>query len=131
MRYELAVHDDDYLECRALMAQEGFKPQNLEYPTVMAIADDGTLVGFVSTHIEDDSVIAGPLVMDRERSRPFTAMKLMSRYEDTMRQIGIQRFIFYIDTEESGLTRGIKKYFPELVPYAIDGTKEFFVRVLD
>lgn len=132
MKFKVADSADDYMDCQALLQHEGsFPMQKLEYPTIMAFNDKDDLVGFLSTELQDDLIIAGPLVLKQDRTRPFTALSLITIYEAALKSMGISRFIFYVDTAlTKGYARGIEKYFPDMTPYAEQGTKKFYVRVI-
>jgi hypothetical protein len=127
--YRIAEGADDLRAIHDLMRQENFIDQDVTFPTVMAM-ENGKLVGFMATSPSDEMVIAGPLLLDTSKSRPFTALRLMGLYDTVMRNLNIKSYIFNIDVEDSGLTRGIRKYFKELKPYASDGKHEFYVRHL-
>jgi len=132
MKFRIITEPEEYDECHALLMAEKWPPVELGHPTVTARDEQDELIGFVSTDLQDDLVVAGPLVLRQEKLHAFTALSLLLAYEEMIGTLGVKRYIFYVDpTKTPGLVRGIKKYFPDLKPYATQGTKEFYVRALD
>lgn len=131
MKYRVALTLEDFDACRVLMLAEHWPPQELGHPTVMVHHND-ELLGFLSTEIQDGLIIAGPLVVRQDRPRAVVVLDLMHAYEEILQSLGIHRYIFWADSVKTpGFVRGLKKYLPNMKPYAVQGTKEFYVRVLD
>lgn len=126
-RYKVVDRQTEYDACRKLMTQEGYPDQELVFPTIIAF-QGRKLIGFLATSPNADIVFAGPLVMDTRKIRMWTAMRLVSLYEESLRHLGIVSYVFWVDPDKSGLARGMKEYFPELKPYAIEDGKHFYVR---
>lgn len=126
MKYRLAEGAADYTLCAELIAEEGFPEGPIDFPTVMALDDDGELVGLLATTPHTEMVLAGPLVLRHDRRRPMTAIKLINLYELTMRGLGIESVIFHA-VKDGFLTQGIDRYFPNIRPYAEDGEDQFFI----
>lgn len=127
--YHVAESDMDYMACRALMADVGIGGE-LAFPTIMAIHDD-ELVGFLATRPADDMVLAGPLVMAKGPRRPFTAINLIEHYRVAMRNMGISRIIFGVDSDDSFVKKGLARWFPEMTPYSDDDGEMFYVWPID
>ena len=126
--YRLASKPDDYRKAQALMKAEGVPKQELGFPTILAI-EDKRAVGMISTNIQNDMVIAGPLVVRSDRRRVMTAIRMVEMYEMALRGMGLATFIFHVD-EGTFLDRVIKRYGDKYQPYAVEGTRKFFVRRL-
>lgn len=126
MRYRLAEGATDYTLCKELIAAEGFPEQDLTFPTVMALDDDGEVIGLLATTPDPNMVLAGPLVLRHDKRRPFTALQIIQLYEMTMRGLGIESVIFHA-VKDSFLTNGISRYFPNIRPYAEDGEDQFYI----
>lgn len=126
MKYRLAADASDYTLCAELMADEGFGETKIDFPTVMALDDDGELIGMLATMPRDDMVVAGPLVLRSGVRRPMLAVRLINLYEVTMRGLGISSVLFFTD-HDSFLHKGVNRYFPQLKPYAEDEHGLFFV----
>ena len=126
-RYRLANDATDYTLCRELLAAEGFtEVADIAFPTVMAVDDDGEVIGAMATTPHDDMVLAGPLVLRHDKRRPFTAKQLIQLYETTMRGLGIKSFIFQT-IGDNMIWQAVNRYFPDLKPYAIEGENRFYV----
>lgn len=123
--YRVASSDGDYNACRRLMMASGIVDNDLGFPTLMAIDEKG-LVGFVATTPRTDMVLAGPLVMRQDKSRPLTALRLVQMYELSLKKMGITSFIFYADEKDSVFARAMARYFPEVKPYAKSGSTLFY-----
>ena len=129
-KYKVVDTEQEYHACKKLLIKEKFPDQEFVFPTIIAY-QGRKLIGFLATSPDPDIILGGPLVMDTRKHRAWTAMKLISLYEEALFNIGVKRYIFWIDPSRSGLTRGLKKYFTELKPYATEGDKEFYVRNLE
>lgn len=119
------IANDSLMEqAEDLMETEGFENAPFDYPTVVAVEGD-EVVGFIGTHIRDDLILAGPLVLKTDRRRPFTAIRLGEVYEAVLRSIGITNYVLWFE-EDSNLDR----YFRSigLTPYAISDGKSFYFR---
>lgn len=122
---DFRLADEETLEqAERLMESEGLEDASVGYPVVIAV-DEDEVVGFLGTHIKDDYIIAGPLVLKTDRRRPFTAIRLGEVYEAVLRSIGITHYILWFE-EDSNLD----KYFRSigLNPYAISDGKSFYFR---
>ena len=124
MSFHVASSTKDYESCHRLMDEEGInRTWGLTFPTIMALDKKGQLVGFLSTRIEKNMIVAGPLVLKSDQRRMFTALRLAEAYESSMRNLGIKTFVF---AGEAGglLERAIERYYPHVEPYAVqDGIK--------
>jgi len=107
------------------MRAEGIEDE-LAFPTVMAIKD-GQLTGFISTHISNDMIVAGPMVIRSGARRYWTLIRLIEHYENVMRSIGITSYIFSIDANDEKWTADIKELYG-VDPYAEQEGRKFFVR---
>ena len=116
---------DDYNRAYKLMRAEGIEDE-LAFPTVMAIKD-GQLTGFISTHISNDMIVAGPMVIRSGARRYWTLIRLIEHYENVMRSIGITSYIFSIDANDEKWTADIKELYG-VDPYAEQEGRKFFVR---
>jgi hypothetical protein len=124
--FRVASSTEDYDVCNELLRKVG-EPRilGLSFPTIMAY-DAEELIGFVGTRIEKQMIIAGPLTMNSDRQRVFTAIRLAEAYESAMRNLGITRFIFCAQT--GGLIdKAIKRYYPSMQPYAMRDGNAFYI----
>jgi hypothetical protein len=126
--YKIAVTPADFHQAHALMREEGVPEQSLGFPTVMALEDD-EIIGIIGTDIQNDMILAGPLVVKSDRKRIMSAIKMVEMYEMALRAVKISTFIFYVE-EGSFLDKMIARY-SEYQPYAVQGTKKFFIRRLN
>lgn len=129
-KFRIAETEEDYKAIHDMMDSQGLEEQDITFPVVMAIDDNG-LIGFVGTRPRSDMVLAGPLLMRGDKSRPWTFMQLIGMYEEALRNIGITSFIFGLDNSNEVFGRGIRRFMPELKPYATDGDMEFYIRRID
>lgn len=127
MKYRLALDAADYSLCRQLMIAEDCDDQPLDFPTVMALDDDGEVVGFCATTPSDEMVLAGPMVMRHDMRRPRTALNIMQLYETTMRGMGITSMIFGTDPRYKFIPTMIEKLFPHVTSYAMRDGKAYYV----
>ena len=126
--YKIAETPADFHEAHALMRGEGVPEQTLGFPTMLLVEED-QIVGMIGTDIQKGMIIAGPLVMRSDRKRIQSAIKMVEMYEMALRGIGISTFIFHVE-EGTFLDKMISRY-SEYQPYAVRGTKKFFIRRLN
>lgn len=126
MRYRLADGAADYTLCRELITDNDIPITEIDFPTVMAIDDDGEVIGVLATTKHPEMVLAGPLVLRHDKRRPFTAIKLIQLYEITMRGLGIKSVIVHA-VKNSFVSKGIDRYFENLRPYAETDDDTFFI----
>jgi hypothetical protein len=107
------------------MRSTGIVDNDLGFPTLVAIDEKG-LVGFVATTPRPDMVLAGPLVMRQDKTRPFTAKRMAEMYELALKRLGITSFIFYADEKDSVFVKVMNRYFPDVKPYAKNGSTLFY-----
>lgn len=94
--YRLAASPRDYAKAHDLIASEGLPEHRLSFPTIMAWKDN-ELTGLLSTHIDKDTIYAGPLVLKSGQRRSWTLIRLVENYERIMREMKIKQFIFSVD----------------------------------
>lgn len=130
MNFRVASNPGAYAQCHELLKEEGIAPEKLGFPTIMALEND-RLVGFLSTHIQKQMIVAGPMVIRSDRRRIMTAIRLAEAYEMSMRNLGIKTFIFH--GEAGGLLeKAIRRYYPHVAPYATrDGIVFYTWRLTD
>lgn len=128
--YHVVESEIDYEACRRLMEAEGISG-DITFPTIIALDGENEMVGFLATRPRDDMVLAGPLVMRRDKRRPMTAIRLIDMYRTAMRNMGIRSFIFGIDSDDSFIKKGLARYFPEASPYASNGEGTFYIWPVD
>lgn len=131
MKYRVAEGPDDYMECHALMRAEGLEPIEIAFPTIMAVDDSDSIVGFLGTIPDREMVMAGPLVISSEGPpRPFTARQLGAMYDRAMRNMQISSYVFGIaKNASSGLIRAIEAM--GMTSYAEDEDHTYYIRRLD
>jgi len=125
MKYRVAETDDEYAEARRLMLAEGFPDQGLVFPTILAVEDD-EIIGFIATAPRTDMVLSGPMVMRQDKRRVFTAVRLVTLYESVMKKLGMTVLTFYADEKDSIFVKAVRKWFPQVQPYAKQGTTLFY-----
>lgn len=124
--YRLAMGGDDYRRAHELMTAEHMEQDELAFPTMMAWKDN-ELTGFISTHISNDLIVAGPMVIKSGRPRYWTLIRLIENYETVMRDIGITAYVFSIDASDEKWTQDIWDIYGTR-PYAERDGRKFFVR---
>ncbi len=124
MLYKIADAPNDLLACKHLAALEGLEDADPQFPTIMAF-DEKELVGFIATHPRSDMILAGPLVMRSGRMRPFTAIRMCELYEQVMIRLGVTSVIFGAEPG-SFLDKGMRRWFPDIEPYASDEDGNWF-----
>lgn len=126
--FKVAETNEEFTSAHELMVAEGFSPQPLDYPTVLAY-DGDELIGMLTTDVSNDMVLAGPLAMKGGIRRIKTAVNLAEFYESTLRSIGVTRFVFWA-MQNSTVAQAVLRFTPDQPPYAIQDGKMFFVRDL-
>jgi len=126
--FKIAEAPNDFHKAHALMREEGIPEQTLGFPTMLTM-EGPILVGVLGTNIKKGMIVAGPLVMKSDRKRVQSAIKMVEMYEMALRGMGISTFIFHVEGG-SFLDRMISRY-SEYQPYAVRGTKKFFIRRLN
>ena len=96
-RYRLA-EAADYKRCHALMARVDVPTQRLSWPTVM-MEQDGEVLAFLSTRPTKTALIAGPLVVDKEKGSGFIVMRLVEAYERLLQRAHVESYLFFVDQE--------------------------------
>lgn len=127
MRYRMATTEDTW-EIHQLLRSNNLPEQETAFPTVLALNDD-KIVGMMATTPNDEMVLAGPLVLEHDKRRPFTAIRLIELYDAAMLHLGIVSYIFYTAID-SPLRPYVKRLWPDMHPYASDGQHEFYSRKL-
>jgi len=125
MKYKVAETPEDFKAAKKLLLAEGFAEQEIGFPTVMAWEGE-TLIGYITTTPHPDMVLGGPMVMKGDKQRVFTSVRLVELYEQTMLSLGITSVIFYADENESPFVRGVRRWFPDVKPYAKKGSLLFY-----
>jgi hypothetical protein len=125
MKYRVAETPEDWAAVKELLRAEAVPEQAIKFPTIMAM-DDEKLVGFIATQDRSDMVVAGPMVMRSDKRRVFTAKRLVILYQQVMMRLGMQKVVFQADEGDSILIEGIRRYFPEVQPYAKNGGTLFY-----
>ena len=126
--YQVASNPSHYKDAHALMRKEGMLKEVLGFPTILAYEGE-ELIGFIGTAIKDGMIIAGPLLIRSDMRRPITALRLVEAYENAMRNMGIKTFIFNAD-DDSVIHEAVRRYVPDMQPYASAMGKHFFIRRL-
>lgn len=124
--YKLAESPQDYKRIHALIKSEGFDDAALAFPTIMALDDDGELVGALGTNTQQSMIIAGPLVIKNDKRRSFTIIRLVEAYEAVMRHCKIKSFIFSAKADDEVWLR----YIDEVLgfePYYKDAENAWFI----
>ena len=124
--YRIADTAQDYKRVHALIKSEGFPDCSLNFPVIMAMDEEGELVGCLGTGIQDDMIVAGPLVLKKDKKRSFTLIRLVEHYEATMRQCGIKSFIFYVELDNEKYLDYVKRVYGA-EPYAEQDGRAWFV----
>lgn len=82
----------------------------LSMPTVMA-ERDGKIVGFLSTHDNPNSVIAGPFVSKSK----VVAVRLAQIYEAILKALGVKVYWFHVEHTNKDYLETVKKGGYEVV----------------
>lgn len=125
-KYKVAVTPRDYQICHNLADKEGFLHNTYSFPTIMAIKE-GELVGFISTHIEGESIVCGPLVVKTDRNHAMTLVRLVEAYDLALRSMGIEWYIFH--TPKNGKLEQLAEKIG-FKPYEERDGEVFFLRDL-
>lgn len=125
--YRLARNPGDYSGAQELARKEGFVKSKMTFPTILAMDKDG-IVGVLATRIENEMIVAGPMVVKSDRRRPRTVMRLAELYDIAMKGMGITSYIFHTEVD-SIMDQTVRKL--ELAEqYAGDGKNNFWIRRL-
>lgn len=90
--YRIATKKD-YRTLHAFMAEQEAERNTLGFPTVLA-EKDGEILGLLGTLVKSNLIIAGPLVIKKDRPRYFTIIRLVEAYEAAMLSLGVTSYIF-------------------------------------
>lgn len=126
--YMLAASARDYAKAQDLVKAEGLPRHTLSFPTVLAWKD-GELTGLLSTYIQKDLIVAGPLVLRSGQKRYWTLIRLIENYELVMRTVGVTSYIFSVEEDNQAWLDKIDDVF-HLEPYATQDGRNFYVRKL-
>lgn len=126
--YRLAASPRDYAAAHDLIKAEGLPEHRLSFPTFMAWKDN-ELTGVLSTHIYNNMIIAGPLVLKNGQARYWTLIRLIENYERVMRHMRITSFIFSVDEKAKEWLDKIAKTYA-IEPYAHQDGRFFYERKL-
>lgn len=129
IKYRRATERKDYAMAEALAGNEGIAYTELGFPTLLAF-DGKKLIGFCTTRVVDNMVVAGPLLLKSDRKRAFTALELCVRYEEELRSLGITSYIFSAE-KGSVMEEAVNRYMHGMEAYAEDEDNKFYVRRLD
>lgn len=95
--YFLCASPADYRACHALWKAQGGPTSPLQFPTVYATRE-GHTIGFLSSNNKHHVLMAGPLVLSPDLSKPvFTALRLVESYENVLRRAGVKHYFFHVD----------------------------------
>jgi hypothetical protein len=129
IKFRRAASSADYKLAHALMRNENAPKQSLGFPTMLAFEGD-KLVGILGTSIQNNMIVAGPLLLRSDKRRAFTALHLCVEYEEDLHTLGIKSYIF--SAEEGGIMEeAVKRYMHGMEPYAIENGRKFYIRRLD
>lgn len=126
--YKVAESGADYKRVHGLIKAEGVEnADKLSFPTIMAMDDEsGECVGCLGTNTEQGMIIAGPLVIKRDRRRTHTIIRLVEAYEAVMRHCKIKSFIFSAKADDEQWLRYIDEVLG-FTPYYKDDAYAWFV----
>lgn len=118
--YRMIDKPSEYARCHHLMTRNLMTKEKLGFPTVIAERDE-KVIGFLSTHRKDGYVTAGPLVIDKATG-PITAMRLLEAYDQVMRALGLQAYLFGVEK---------KGRWNAVVHRGMDGAAESFKKLAE
>lgn len=83
------------------------------WPTVVAIRET-KIIGAMSTHRKDDSIICGPVKVDLPGRTVFVAFRLIEKYDQYLLELGIAAYYLGLDVENRAwvtvMDKFIKRY---------------------
>ena len=117
MYLRLATVDRDYRKC--LVARPVDEGGRYDFPTIMAERElDGPLEGFLSTNLDQQMIVCGPLWLDSSMGlgrKSRMTIRLLDAYEMILKKAGVSQYLFHVrpeghwmDTIERAL--GLKPY---------------------
>jgi len=127
--YKIAENGADYRKAHALLKAEGIEKEfQLSFPTILAVEED-EVVGVLGTNIEQDYILAGPLVLKKDKKRSFTILRLVELYDFTMREAGIRSYLFSTALENEKWLEYVER-LGGLKPYSYKNGQAWFIRNL-
>lgn len=107
-----------------------FPSTRLGWPTVACWADNGTLVGAISTVPKRDVLVAGPILASEAMvdNVPVLAA-LVKSYESILQQAGVNKYLFSVERSNERWITMLSNH-KGVQPYAVDEGNVFFQRVL-
>ena len=128
--YRIADGAGDYRKAHALIKAEGIEEKfQLSFPTLLAMEED-EVVGVLGTNVEQDYILAGPLVLKSDKKRSFTIVRLVDLYDTTMRACGIKSFLFCTELTNTKWLEYIDKVLG-FKPYCEEDGRAWFIRNLE
>jgi len=127
--YKIAENGADYRKAHALIKESGMDREfQLSFPTILAMENE-EVVGVLGTNIEQDCILAGPLVLKQDKKRSFTILRLVELYDFTMRKAGIRSYLFCTELGNEKWLEYVER-LGGLKPYSYKGGHAWFIRDL-
>ena len=111
----------DYDECLKLLEEKGLACEIL-YPTVIE-ERGGKIVGVLSTKSRGEMFVAGSFCC----SSIFSGIKLGELYEKVLLDMGIKRYVFFIDKKDTKWINSIERFFG-IKPFSSDEDSYWYLR---
>lgn len=126
---KLVIGKQDRTDVRGLLCGQ-FPGTRLGWPTVACWADDGRLVGALSTVPKRNALIAGPIVAVEQivDGIPVIAA-LVKSYEAILQQAGVQKYLFSVDRSNERWVTLLSNH-KSVQPYAVTEQAVLFQRTL-
>lgn len=116
--YKIASTHKEWKECHSLMDND----DELAYPTVMAVRD-GKTIGMISTASGEQNLFASYIIANSM----FTCIGLYEQYDEAMKNMGIDHYLFNIEKENTKMINAIEKLF-NIKPFGESDKMLFYVR---
>lgn len=122
----------DYKLVRQFIRENGGGEDDapLSFPTVVAIDQSGDILGCLSTALQKDLIVSGPLVIKKDINGYRVVVGLVDAYDKVMQSLGVTSYIHSVAEENTKWLAMIEKAYGDK-PYAHEQGRYFFVKHLD
>lgn len=130
IEYFLIRELSDYKLVRQFIRDQGEPDDSLSFPTVVAVDEAGEILGVLSTDLQKNLVVAGPLVINKKIRGYRVIVGLVDAYDEVMRGMGITSYVHSVDENNKPWLNMIERAYGD-EPYAKQNGRLFFIKKLD
>lgn len=126
--YHLAKDAGDYRYVHQFLREQGEEvSRSLTSPTVAAIDGEGAIVGVLGTTIQNDMIVAGPLLIAKELRGYRIIIHLIDFYDLALSSLGITSYVFSVEKGNDRWLNLVKRVY-DIEPYAEKDGVLFFIK---